>query len=603
VLQVLRTLAEVVAIKNLVMKKSFVGIFLVALTAFGFQNTQKNVSGTTALRFDSFLFGTQALDDARYFTQFWRIGGGPGFDSCVSYISRRLQLAGFSRGLPREPNSIGSMMVQEDPSSGPVWIPENAVLSLTNPLARVLHSYAQTPVLLCHNSFPQDLTAELVNLNGGSRAAEYENVDVKNKIVLCDVPPGPVFRQAIQHGARGVISSYVPPYNAPEKFPTNISEGSIPYDVQARSFGLKISLATAGELRRMLMNTKVSVRVQVQSSFAATPTKTLIAEIPGNTRPDQRIVLVAHLDHYRPGANDNASGSATLLEIARGIASGIQTGTLQPPGRTLTFLWVDEYRGTGFWMKRNELILKDVQAAFVLDMVGGNPATTGGMFRVERMPDPGVVWTRPPDQHSGWGAGQWPKEKLRGNYLNAFYLSIIRDRSEATGWKTTQNVWEGGSDHDPFLQRGIPAVLSWHFPDYGYHASMDSITNISPVEMQNAGVSIATASYLLASGDATIAERALSDVKAACDDRLTLLEGIARKELASARSKSTDALVSAISQEREIIDAWGRWYEEALRSVLSLPVSAPSDRLRATIVDEVRRLNQRVHAMEQVLGL
>jgi hypothetical protein len=596
-------LAEVVANRNFIMRKLLLVTFFLALTAFRFQNAQENVSGETAQRFDLLLNGTRALADARYFTQFWRIGGGPGFDSCVSYISRELQLAGLSPGLPRTPNSIGSMTVQEDASGGPVWIPENALLSLTSPEVRVLHSYALTPVLLCHNSFPQDLTAELVYVNGGSGAADYENVDVKNKIVFCEVPPGPVFRLAIQRGAKGVISSFVPPYNAPDKFPTNISEGSIPYDAQSKSFGLKISHSTASELKRLLSNSKVSVRVQVQSSFAATPTKTLIAEIPGKTRPDQRIVLVAHLDHYKPGADDNASGSATLLEIARGIANGIQTGRLRPPGRTLTFLWVDEYRGTGFWMKRNELILKDVQAAFVLDMVGGNPATTGGMFRVERMPDPGVVWTRPPDQHSGWGAGQWPKEKLRGSYLNAFYLSIIKDRSEVTGWKTTENVWEGGSDHDPFLQRGIPAVLSWHFPDYGYHASMDSITNISPVEMKNAGVSIATATYLLASGDGAIAERALSDVKAACDDRLNLLESAARKELASARSKNVDSLASAAVHEREIIDAWGRWYEEALRSILSLPVSAPSDRLRTAIVDQVRRLNQRIHTMEQALGM
>jgi hypothetical protein len=45
----------------------------------------------------------------------------------------------------------------------------------------------------------------------------------------------------------------------------------------------------------------------------------LIIEIPGNSRPDQIIVVGAHYDSVlgSPGANDNGSGVASLLEISR----------------------------------------------------------------------------------------------------------------------------------------------------------------------------------------------------------------------------------------------------------------------------------------------
>ena len=52
--------------------------------------------------------------------------------------------------------------------------------------------------------------------------------------------------------------------------------------------------------------------------FIADPNRTLIAEIPGASRAAERVVLVAHVQE--PGANDNASGSGTLLSAALAIA-------------------------------------------------------------------------------------------------------------------------------------------------------------------------------------------------------------------------------------------------------------------------------------------
>ena len=58
--------------------------------------------------------------------------------------------------------------------------------------------------------------------------------------------------------------------------------------------------------------------------------RTLVAEIPGRTAPNERIVLAAHVQE--PGANDNASGVATLAELAARWRPASADGKIPPPG-------------------------------------------------------------------------------------------------------------------------------------------------------------------------------------------------------------------------------------------------------------------------------
>lgn len=524
---------------------------------------------------------TRAMDDVRSFTQYWRIPGGPGYDACLSRIESALR-PWANIGIDGRP--LVRLQVLEDSSHRKIWVPEDAVLTMESPEIQVLQTYASTPVMLCENSFPADITAPLIYVPGGNNDEHYSQFDVNGRIVLCDAAASQSYRLALSHGALGVISCYVPPYNRPSEHPDIIAESGIPYDTERKPFAINISPRTARELKQRTRASEVVVHVHAKTSFVDGPIRTLQAEIPGTSTPEERVVIAAHLDHYKPGANDNASGAATLLEILRSLAAAIQKGEIPPPARTLTFLWVDEYRGTSAWMKRNSEHLDKVLAAFVLDMVGGDPEKTGGQFRVERMPDPGTVWLRAPDRHSGWGSGSWDKSKLFGSFLNDFYLAIIESRAKSTGWRTTENVWEGGSDHDPFLWKGIPAVLSWHFPDYAYHTSLDGIDNISPQEMAHAGTSIAAAAYQLALGAESVARLALQNVDTAWAKRLGTIKLLSSMELTEVQSADTPTREAVKKHEREILDAWALWYDQALESVLRIPAAPPS----ASLVNDVR---------------
>lgn len=557
-------------------------LFLFASCSFFFPTIRMD-SSPTGIRssIEHQFVAARAMDDVRSFTQYWRIPGGPGYDACLSRIESGLRPL-TNTLLDGRP--IVKLQVLEDSSNRKIWVPEDAVLSMESPEIQVLHTYASTPVMLCENSFPVDVTAPLIYVPGGNNDEQYSQFDVTGRIVLCDAAASQSYRLALSHGALGVISCHVPAYNRPAEHPDIIAESGIPYDAQRRPFAINISPRTAQELKQRNRNGQVLVRIQVKTSFIDGPIKTLQAEIPGISAPGERVVIAAHLDHYKPGANDNASGAATLLEILRSLAGSIQKREIPLPVRTLTFLWVDEYRGTSAWMKRNSEALDKVFAAFVLDMVGGDPAKTGGQFRVERMPDPGTVWLRAPDRHSGWGEGSWDKSKLFGSFLNDYFLAIVDSRAKTTGWKTTENVWEGGSDHDPFLWKGIPAVLSWHFPDYAYHTSMDGLENIDPREMANAGTSIATAAYQLALGSEEVARMALQSIDTAWAKRLGTIKVLTEMELSEVQTADARSRDAVRQHEKEILDAWALWYDQALGSVLRIPAGPPSPQL----VNDVR---------------
>jgi len=88
----------------------------------------------------------------------------------------------------------------------------------------------------------------------------------------------------------------------------------------------------AGYIQRVLEEAGYAVKTQPFSSRGLT-LRNLEVELPGNTLADEIIIVGAHYDSVEdsPGANDNASGVAALLELAR-----LFSGTT--PMRTLRFV-------------------------------------------------------------------------------------------------------------------------------------------------------------------------------------------------------------------------------------------------------------------------
>jgi hypothetical protein len=136
------------------------------------------------------------------------------------------------------------------------------------------------------------------------------------------VSGNPGFNASIDHlrdRLRSAGFTDVPDGNTPavwvEAYPKDVLQwGSVPHDEKLGAFGFKASGRAADRLRAALKhNDRLQVRVEIDSSFYTGPARSLVAEIPGRTRPAERIVIAAHVQE--PGANDNASGCATLYGL------------------------------------------------------------------------------------------------------------------------------------------------------------------------------------------------------------------------------------------------------------------------------------------------
>jgi aminopeptidase YwaD len=560
----------------------------------------------------------RAMSVVEFMARSWRLPGNPSYEASQGLIARSLAEAGFSMpksdATTQPSREAGSrppgaqQWYEEFANRTPAWEPVSAAIVVrASGTGRVTQagggsagdevvsgtlldmSRRNDAISLCINSFStpaEGVSAPLVSVGNGNQASDYEKVDVRGKIVLGRADARRLFEQAVrQRGAAGVLSTSAADYTKPEETPDVLQWSAIPYDAALHAFAFKISRRQAGRLERDLAAGPVVLQVNVVTRFHARPNRTLVAEIPGRTRPGERVVLVAHVQE--PGANDNASGCATLLEVARGLSGSIERGELPPPDRTITFLWGDEITASRRWLGADPSRASGVRYAFSLDMTGEDVTKTGGSFLIEKQPDPSAVWARPSDPHTEWGAGRVAAESLKGNLLNDVHLAVCERRAKDTGWVVKTNPYEGGSDHSVFLAAGVPALLDWHFTDRYYHTNLDTPDKTSPAEMANVGISVGTTAWLLASANAEDALAVANLVEQAALARLAL-EARQSKQLVAAAGGDP----AVRSREEAVFAAWQKWYKEALESVLSLPATDAGDGLRARVDRAVERVSE-----------
>jgi hypothetical protein len=493
--------------------------------------------------------GEPAMEIVRFMDQYWRIAGNPGFNASVDHIRDRLASAGLQ---PR---------VEEFQARGRGWDYQQGTVAFAD-TGETIISRERDRVALCINSFstPQGgIEAPLVDVGDGSDGA-FANKDVKGAVVLSSAPIGRLWQQAVKaRGAAGVISTSIAPYIRPEDPAQFTSQdqwdvllwGSVPYDDTAKAFGFKASLKAAAKMRDRLKRGPVRLKIAIRSTFYDGPDRMVVAEIPGRVKPEERIVMVAHIQE--PGANDDGSGCGTLYALAVALHDAIAAGALPPPGRTLTFIWADENRGSHAWLTSHPDQAKGVQYMLSMDMTGEDTSKTGGTFLIEKQADPSAVWPDAADPHTEWGASPVKASELHGSLLNDVHLAICRRRARDTGWVVKTNPYEGGSDHTEFKNAGIPSLLNWHFTDRYYHTNLDRPDKTSEAEMVNVGVAVATSAWFLASATEQDIAPTADLVLHAAQDRLAL-------------EQREGATV-------EVITAWRTWYREALESVRRLSVS------------------------------
>lgn len=508
--------------------------------------------------------GDRALTTVAFVEQRWRWPGNRGFEESIDHVAEQLRSAGYVDEKAASPSDRLTFRIEQRPMSNAAWEPIDASLTIAGATTPVLRFATNRNMLAVNSSStPADgIEAEVVSVGKGEGGA-FDRVSLTGKIVFGDMAVGRLSSEARKRRAVGVLAYAMPAYTKPETHRTSIQFSSIQADTNAKAWGLLVSYDARDALLRALAAGPVRVRVMTQSRFSSAVERTVIADIRGSAAPNERFVFSAHVQE--PGANDNASGVGTQVEMAR-VAAALIQGRKVDPRRSITFIWGNEIAATRRYLA-DASRAQTVRWGVSLDMVGEDTEKSGGTFLIEKMPDPSAVWTRGDDHHTEWGGSPLRVDQLTPHFFNDFVLRRCLEQAAATGWVVRANPFEGGSDHVPFLDAKKPGLLFWHFTDVYYHTDNDRLPNVSPREMTNVGVSALVSALTLASADGETARALVAEVERAALTRLEAEAALSRTALSAGGDRAKEQL---------ILRTWTDWYRDAIRTMSEIEVGGSS---------------------------
>lgn len=264
-------------------------------------------------------------------------------------------------------------------------------------------------------------TAALVAVPNVGRSTDFAAVNVKGAIALVRRGEIRFLEKAENAAAAGAVGLVIVNTEPDNFFGTLGGAANIPV------------LAVAGEQGRSLweqaQQAQQSASLVVNTRQRQVTGRNVVAHLPGVTRP--RVLLGGHYDSVSgsPGANDNASGTAVVLAIARTAAN---TSLARQAWFVAFDGEEDGLHGSRAFVSRTEpQFLQGLRGMLNFDMVGVN-------------------------------------EQLRVGGTESL-TSLVR--LAAPGISTFGG--RGGSDHAPFANAGVPVLFFYRGQEPNYHSPND----------------------------------------------------------------------------------------------------------------------------------
>ena len=264
----------------------------------------------------------------------------------------------------------------------------------------------------------------------------------------------------------------------------------------AEDWGIGVARRYIHDQFIQLAETSAAV-VESQEFFAPwrgvqSPMYNEIVTLPGTDATAGAIVIGAHYDSLNlqdqyggaPGANDNASGVATVLELARVMSARPHRATLvfvafsgEEIGREGSLAFVNDY------VPAHAL---DIRAMINLDVIGGSVSEHGAVNDTE------IRLFSAAEDNSG--SQQLARSvQAYSSFYGADLNVLMQDRLDRPGRY---------GDHQSFSDAGYPAVRfisavenTWH-----QHTVMDTVDDIDPAYLQRAARTVLTVTLALADG-------------------------------------------------------------------------------------------------------
>ena len=437
------------------------------------------------------LRGRVALDHVHQLSTFDRTATTEGYHQAIEYVRDAAQRAGLQQLEVIRFPADGVAPILDTYRSGWAWRLGGGELAYEHPDERICR-YEDIPTCIVKYSPAANGVFEVVDVGPGTSAAGYAGKDVDGKLVFASAQASAVLAYAAgRHHIAGVISywdNYLPDRSP---FPDQVAWQAVAQDPGSDVFAFSISKRMAGQLQRRLVAGAVRLRAHIDAELFAGEYELLTGVLPGGDLRNEEVLVIAHLNHHRPGANDNASGSALGLEMIGVLARLLERGTLPPLRRSIRFLWVPEHRGTQIFVHQNRDYGERGVAVIDNDMVGADQAESGSIF----------LLTRPPDSMP--------------SYLNDLMESLLEEvvREQFRSPHGSRNPfhyrvvpYSGAiSDHAYFVDRsvGVPAIMLSTDPDNFYHSNEDTADHIDATTLMRAGyVAASVAAWLATAGAA-----------------------------------------------------------------------------------------------------
>ncbi len=483
------------------------------------------------------LSGNAAKSYVAQISRYHRIQASTMFHEAAEYVKNELINMGLETAIIEQFPADGAAKYWTHVS--PIgWTVTSAELRLIEPENKLIATYEDIPQCLhtySNGTQPEGVTAELVDVGSGTKPADYEGKNVEDQFVLATGRAKRVHEEAVfKRGAAGVITDTItfemPNVRESIDIPDAHAYQSIwptAEELSKTKFGFSLSKRQGNHLRALLKASKpVKLNARVEAKLFPGNLDVVTATIPGASRAEEEVFLIAHLCHPKPSANDNASGSGLLLEIARTISSLITKGKIQRPRRTIRFLWVPETFGSLAYLHRHEDLPAKMVAGLNLDMVGQNQELCRSTLNLDRTPD------SLPSFLNDFVFGIIEKSVMEFDALSAF--------GSTSAFRYATTAFSGGSDHAEFTDStiGVPCIMLLQWPDLFYHTSLDTIDKVSEDSLKRVGWIASVAVLTLANADA---EEALLLASQTASRGMSRIEDAARQAVQELLEKKRDA--------------------------------------------------------------
>ena len=466
------------------------------------------------------------------------------------------------------------------------WDGVSATLWEVSPNTSKLADYRDLAAILGQGSKSAHVTAELVWVGRGTQA-EINAADLKGKIAVTEASAGRVHDLAVKAGAVGIISFYSPrPLVDPIQIPNSGIRGN------NATFCINLTPRDGYALRdRLLRGEKITVKADIETTTEETEIEVPTCVIKGSEADAEEIILCAHLyeGYVKLGANDNISGSAALIEVARTLNELIESGQLPRPKRSIRFIWVPEFQGTIPWAVKHKDILAKTLCNINLDMVGLWLSKSQSMYCLHRttMGNPHYLNDVAESFYHYMGAtnkafvatGMGRPDALKPVYSvtgsrDPFYYSI--------------NAHYGASDHEVFNDWGVqaPGVIMITWPDNYYHTSGDRPEICDPTQLHRAIVLAAVSAYTIAEAGEEGAAKIASEVASNAAKRMAIKM---RYDLAQLNGATVETLAGLYRSAKFNQDAFLNNELATLATVMELaPASASLKELVTSLQSNVK---------------